>query len=60
MFHFGFGLIGLAITIALCIWVYNDAEERGMSGIGWALGVFFVCIIFLPLYLIMRKPKIVR
>jgi uncharacterized membrane protein len=54
----GFGLIGLIIPLIAAIFVYQDAEKRGMSGIGWALGTFFLCIIFLPLYLIMRKPVI--
>ena len=49
----GFGFI---IPLIIAIFVYQDAEKRGMSGIGWALGTFLLCIIFLPLYLIMRKP----
>lgn len=54
----GIRFIGLVIAILLSVWVYKDAESRGMSGIGWALGTFFLCIIFLPLYLIIRKPAI--
>jgi hypothetical protein len=49
-------LVSLIIALALAIWVAQDANKRGMSGIGWGIGTFFLCIIFLPLYLIMRKP----
>lgn len=58
--HNGFGLpqlIGLIIAAALGVWVYRDAESRGMSGIGWGLFTFFLCIIALPVYLIVRKPR---
>lgn len=59
MFHAAGSLIGLVIGVALAVWVYIDAEKRGMSAIGWSIGTFLLCIIFLPLYLIIRKPKIV-
>jgi hypothetical protein len=49
------GLIGLIIVLALAIYTYQDANKRGMNGILWALGVFLLCIVFFPLYLIMRK-----
>jgi hypothetical protein len=55
----GFRLIGFVIAILLAAWVYQDAQKRGMTGIGWAIGTFFICIIFLPVYLIVRKPKLV-
>jgi hypothetical protein len=54
--HLVGNLIGLVIALAIAYWVYQDAEKRGMSGIGWGIGTFLLCIIFLPLYLIMRKP----
>ena len=50
-------IIGLIIVLAIAFWVYKDAESRGMSGILWAILVFLFCIIALPVYLIMRKPK---
>ena len=50
-------LIGLAIAVAIAIWVYKDAETRGMNAILWAILVFLFCIIALPVYLIIRKPK---
>lgn len=56
----GFGLpqiIGIIIAAAIAFWVYRDAESRGMSGIGWGIFTFLLCIIALPVYLIIRKPK---
>jgi hypothetical protein len=52
-------LIGLVIAAAIAFYVYQDAKKRGMNAIGWAIGTFLLCIIFLPVYLIMRKPVIV-
>jgi len=51
----GYGL-GFLIALLIAIWVANDANKRGMNGVLWAIGVFLVCIIFLPIYLIVRKP----
>ena len=50
-------LIGLLIAAAIAFWVYKDANERGMSGVLWGILVFFFCIIALPIYLLIRKPK---
>lgn len=50
-------IIGLIIAAAIAFWVYKDAESRGMNAILWAILVFLFCIIALPVYLIMRKPK---
>ena len=57
MYHGG-TIIGVIVDLAIAIWVYTDAQRRGMNAIGWAIGTFLVCIVFLPLYLIMRKPAI--
>jgi hypothetical protein len=27
-----------------------------MNGVGWGIGVFFVLIVFLPVYFVVRKP----
>jgi hypothetical protein len=48
--------IGFAIVLILAIFVAQDANKRGMSGVGWGIGTFLLCIVFLPLYLIVRKP----
>ena len=44
-----------AIGILILFWVYQDAESRGMNGILWAIIVFFLNIIGLILYLIVRE-----
>ena len=53
-------LIGLAIAFVVAFWVYSDAKNRGKTtgrAFLWFLGVFFVLILFLPLWLITR-PKV--
>lgn len=60
--HGFFGSFGLGFIIALliAIWVATDANKRGMNGVAWAIGVFFLCIVFLPIYLIVRKPLLAQ
>lgn len=59
----GLGLICLIpivwfiIAILLCIWVYRDAESRGMSGVLWLIIVLVAGIIGLIIYLVVRKDK---
>ena len=53
-------LIPFIILILIAVWVYRDAESRGMSGILWLLIVIFVpYFIGLIIYLIVRRdhPK---
>jgi hypothetical protein len=50
-------LIYLAIAAICGVLVGNDAQKRGMSQ-WWAIFVFLVFIIGLPMYVIMRKPLI--
>lgn len=45
----------LAVFVA-AIWVYNDANERGTSGCLWVLIVFWLGILGLVIYLVVR-PK---
>ncbi len=54
-----FGL-GFLIAALIALWVATDANKRGMNGVAWAIGVFFLCIIFLPIYLIVRKPLLAQ
>lgn len=54
----GYQLIGAVIAAAIAAFVFQDAKKRGMNAWGWAVGTFLVCIVFLPLYLIMRKPVV--
>ena len=60
------GLVGLILVIVLvffilaillCVWVYRDAESRGMSGALWLIIVLITGIIGLIIYLIVRKEK---
>jgi hypothetical protein len=50
-------LAGILIALLIAVAVYNDAKPRGMEALPWAAGVFLLMIIFLPLYFILRKPK---
>lgn len=45
------------IAILLCIWVYRDAESRGMNGVMWLIVVLISGIIGLIIYLVVRKEK---
>jgi uncharacterized BrkB/YihY/UPF0761 family membrane protein len=54
----GLSLIGfalLALWIVVLVWVYRDAEKRGMSGVLWALIVFIGHLVGLLIYLIVRS-----
>ena len=50
-------LLGL-LWILVIVWVYRDAEERGMNGALWALLVLVGNIIGLIIYLIVRNEAI--
>jgi putative membrane protein len=50
-------LVWFIIGILLCIWVYRDAESRGMSGVLWLIVVLVAGIIGLIIYLVVRKDK---
>lgn len=52
-----YNLIGILIAAAIGFWVYKDANERGMNGILWGILTFLLCIVFLTIYLLTRKPK---
>ncbi|MGB6609853.1 MAG: zinc ribbon domain-containing protein [Acidobacteriaceae bacterium] len=49
-------LLSLVVGAVAGAWVYSDAKKRGMNAAGWGIGAFLFCLVFLPLYLIMRKP----
>lgn len=48
--------IGLIISGIVAILIGRDAESRGMSGLGWGIFTFLVCIVAVPIYVIVRKP----
>ncbi|UCE39633.1 MAG: SHOCT domain-containing protein [Thermoplasmata archaeon] len=58
----GFWMIGLwLVFLVIAFLVYKDAEERGMSGLLWFILVIlpWIGILFLVIYLIIRKDKVV-
>lgn len=55
-----FALAALLVWIAITVWVYRDAEKRGMSGALWALVVFFVHLIGLLVYFLVRSDHPIR
>ena len=46
-----------AIGLLLCIWVYRDAQKRGMNGALWLIIVLVGNVIGLLVYLIVREPE---
>lgn len=60
----GFGgllaLLYLAVAIWILVWVYKDAQSRGMNGALWAILVFFLHLIGLVVFLLVRSGYPVR
>jgi len=59
-----FGIVWLFVLVALfvlglllCIWVYRDAQKRGMNGALWLIIVLIANIIGLIIYLVVREPE---
>jgi hypothetical protein len=50
-----FSLLFAVLWIAVIVWIYRDAERRGMSGVLWALLVFIGNLIGLLIFLIIRQ-----
>jgi hypothetical protein len=60
--YFGiFWIIVFILGILLCIWIYRDANSRGMSGLLWVILMIIGCFFFLGwllvliIYLVVRK-----
>jgi len=51
------GILLFIIWILICVWVYRDAESRGMSGVLWLLIVLITSIVGLIIYVIIREDK---
>jgi hypothetical protein len=51
-------IVGLAIAAVIGILIGKDAQSRGMSGAGWGIFSFLICIIAVPIYLVVRKPRL--
>lgn len=48
-------IVWCIIGIILAIWVYRDAESRGMNGALWLIIVILLGIIGLIIYLVVRE-----
>ncbi len=50
------------VTLGVSVWVFFDSQKRGYSvwkGLMWAVLVFMMLIVFLPLYLFTSRRKTV-
>ncbi len=50
--------LGPLLSGILAYWVLVDAKSRRMNGPLWAIFVFLLFIIAIPVYLIARKPRL--
>jgi hypothetical protein len=50
-------LLLLGVWIVVMVWVFRDAESRGMNGLLWALLIFVGNVIGLIIYLIVRNEN---
>ena len=51
-------VVWFIVAILIAIWVYRDAEKRGMGGALWLIICLVGGIIGLIIYLIVRKDKV--
>ena len=51
-------MLGLIIAVVIGIIIGMDAQSRGMSGVGWGIFTALICIVAVPIYLIVRKPRV--
>ena len=56
----GIALALVIVWIVIGVWVYRDAESRGMSGVLWLLVVILFGLIGIIIYLIVRGGHPVR
>lgn len=52
----GFVVLWFVIALVIAIWLYNDAEARGQSGVLWLLVALIAGIFGLIIWLIVRPP----
>jgi membrane protein DedA with SNARE-associated domain len=50
-------IIWFVVWILIGIWVYRDAESRGMNGVLWLIVLILTGIVGLIIYLVVRKEK---
>ncbi len=48
-------IIWCVIGVIIAIWVYRDAESRGMNGVLWLIICILLGIIGLIIYLVVRE-----
>jgi lipid-A-disaccharide synthase-like uncharacterized protein len=51
-------IIGIIIAAIIGYFMGKDAQSRGMNGWFWGISIFGVLIVFLPIYLMIRKDRI--
>jgi membrane protein YdbS with pleckstrin-like domain len=51
-------VIGLIIAAIIGVLIGRNAASRGMSAIGWGLFAFLICIVAIPIYPIVRRPRL--
>lgn len=51
-------LIACTIAALVAYAIYKDAESRGMNGVVWFLATFFLMIVAVPIYLVVRKDRV--
>lgn len=51
-------IFGLVIAAVIGVLIGRDAESRGMSGLGWGIFSFLICLVAVPIYLVVRKPRL--
>jgi len=50
-------IIWFVVWILVAIWVYRDAESRGMNGVLWLIVLILTGIVGLIIYFVVRKEK---
>lgn len=50
-------ILMLVFSLVIIVWVYRDAEKKGMNGVLWALLVFVGNVVGLLIYLIVRNDE---
>jgi len=50
-------ILNFIVGCILCLWVYSDAKDRGMSAGGWAFIVFLFGILGAIFYLLARPNQ---
>ena len=52
-------IFSIIILIIISYFIFNDAKSRGMKARFWSGFTFFASILAIPIYFIIRKPKII-